>query len=229
MYLLAIDTSTNFAALAVATPEGALRVATPDAEQRHGRRLVPTIASLLREAGLALSDLDGFAVGLGPGSYTGLRIGLTAVKTLAYVTGKPIVGLDSLEVVAQNAPSDALHISVIADAQRGDLYTADFARTEPQGRLHRTTPTRIESRTEWESRLRDETWVLGPGLGRLSGELPESVRTSQPERNHPDPLQLAIVALNSWNSGRREETWTLEPLYLRRSAAQDQWERKTAP
>lgn len=229
VYLLAIDTSTNFAALAIATSEGAIRVASPDAEQRHGRQLVPTIASLLREAGLALTDLDGFAVGLGPGSYTGLRIGVTALKTLAYVSGKPIVGLDSLEVIAQNAPGDALRVSVIADAQRGDLYTADFARSEPQGILLRTTPTRVEPRTIWESRLGNETCVLGPGLARLSGPLPESIRVSQPERNQPDPHQLAMVALSTWSSGRREDAWTLEPLYLRRSAAEDQWERKTAP
>ncbi|WP_422927299.1 tRNA (adenosine(37)-N6)-threonylcarbamoyltransferase complex dimerization subunit type 1 TsaB [Singulisphaera sp. PoT] len=229
MYLLAIDTSTNSAAVAVAGPEGALLVAAPGSGQRHGRQLIPTIASLLSEAGLALADLDGFAVGLGPGSYTGLRIGLTAVKTLAYVTGKPVVGLNSLEVIAQNAPGEALSVSVVADAQRGDLYTLDLARSEPLGRLIASDSTRIEPRTAWESRLGKGTWVLGPGLDRLAGPLPDTLDVAPAAQNQPDARRLADLALRVWRSGLRHDAWSLEPLYLRRSAAEDQWERKAAP
>ncbi len=228
MYLLAIDTSTNYAAIAIAAPGRAFRVATPDAEQRHGRKLVPTIALLLQDAGLSLQDLEGFAVGLGPGSYTGLRIGLTAAKTLAYVTGKPLLGLDSLEIVARNAPTDALRVSVIADAQRGDLYTAEFRRSQPQAPLVRTSLTCVESRSAWQMRLTPDTWVLGPGLARLADPLPESTPVAPPEQNHPDGHQLAALAMDAWNTGQRDDPWSLEPLYLRRSAAEDQWERNTA-
>lgn len=224
--LLAIDTSTDRAALAVATASGDIHVATPDPALRHGRSLVPTLATLLRDAGLALADLDGLVVGLGPGSYTGLRIGLTAAKTLAYASGKPLVGLDSLEVVAQNAPPDALLISVIADAQRGDVYSADFARAEPSAPLLRTSPTRIEPRTEWASRLPEGTLVLGPALDRNTPPLPDSPRTLDPALNRPEPRQLALLALATWETGRRDDPFFLEPLYLRRSAAEEQWDRK---
>ncbi|MBX6311644.1 MAG: tRNA (adenosine(37)-N6)-threonylcarbamoyltransferase complex dimerization subunit type 1 TsaB, partial [Isosphaeraceae bacterium] len=129
MNLLALDTSTRHAALVVGRADGAIVLALADPATRHGRGLVPTLRDLLRRANLAPQDLDAIAVGLGPGSYTGLRIGLTAAKTLAYATGCPLIGLDSFEVLARNAPDDALMISVIADAQRGgDLYHAPFTR-----------------------------------------------------------------------------------------------------
>ncbi len=71
---------------------------------------------MLADAGLALRDIELIGVGLGPGSYTGLRVGVTAAKTLAYVTGALLVGFDSLEAVARNAPDQASRVSVVADA-----------------------------------------------------------------------------------------------------------------
>src|SRR4051794_26395153 len=103
--ILAIDTSTTRAAVAISTRGGAVHVAPDGGDRRHGRSLLPGVRAVLGAAGLAAGDLDFMAVGLGPGSYTGLRIGLTAAKTLAYATGRPLVGLDSLEVIARNAPA----------------------------------------------------------------------------------------------------------------------------
>jgi tRNA threonylcarbamoyladenosine biosynthesis protein TsaB len=224
--LLAIDTSTPRGALALATADGAVRVATPDPSQRHGRNLVPAIRDLLRAAGLAPADLDGFAVGLGPGSYTGLRIGLTAAKTLAYATGKPLVGLDSLEVIAANAPAEALRVSVIADAQRGDVYAADFARAEPSAPLVRTLPTRVEPLSAWSDRLTSPTYVLGPVVERLAGSMPGTALLGPPELHRPIAENLMQVAVGVWAAGRRDPPWFLEPVYLRRSAAEELWERK---
>jgi tRNA threonylcarbamoyladenosine biosynthesis protein TsaB len=222
--ILALDTSTPHAAVAVVTAAGAVQVATPDPGQRHGRNLVPTVRDLLRAAGLAPGDLDLIAVGLGPGSYTGLRIGLTAAKTLAYAAGKPLVGLDSLEAIARNAPEEARRVAVIADAQRGDVYAADFARAEPGGPLVRTVPTRIEPLARWLNRLAEGTVVLGPGVDRLRTPLPSSARRVEPSADWPDVRRLIDLAREAWQAGRRDDPWFLEPLYLRRSAAEDQWE-----
>jgi tRNA threonylcarbamoyladenosine biosynthesis protein TsaB len=225
--LLAIDTSTPRAALALGTVAGAIHTATPDPAQRHGRNLVPALHDLLRVAALRLSDLEAIAVGLGPGSYTGLRIGLTAAKTLAYALGKPLVGLDSLEVLAQNAPDDAARVAVIADAQRGELYAADFARNKRGGPIVRLAPTRIVTRSEWLDQLAAGTLVLGPGLDRVGSLLPGSVVAADPAMAWPDPVRLLAVARALWETGRRDEPWFLEPLYLRRSAAEEQWEQRS--
>ena len=228
--LLVLDTSTSRAALAVATAAGPVYTASPDPSERHGRNLVPAIRELLNRAGLAVSDLDGFAVGLGPGSYTGLRIGLTAVKTLAYVVSKPLVGLDSLEIIAGNAPADALEVSVIADAQRGDVYAADFARGVAGSPLERVRETRVVSFAEWSAGLSEATLVLGPAsaAGRLAERVPGFVlRPGNPDDRWPNPARMAELARVVWQSGRRDEPWFLEPTYIRRSAAEDLWEAKT--
>ena len=162
--LLALDTSTSRAALAVVTAGGKVRTAAPDPSARHGRALVPSVRRLLADAGLSVADLDGLAVGIGPGSYTGLRVGLTAVKTLAYALGKPLVGFDSLEAIARNAPESARRVSVIADAQRGDVYAADFARSGPGAPLTRIAPTRVVPVDRWAVELPDGAFVLGPAL-----------------------------------------------------------------
>jgi tRNA threonylcarbamoyladenosine biosynthesis protein TsaB len=230
--VLALDTATPRAAIAVATSGGAIHVARPDSQERHGRNLVPAIRDLLRQAGLDVGAIDLFAAGLGPGSYTGLRVGLTAAKLLAYAAGRPLVGFDSLEAIAWNAPVDALRITVIADAQRGDLYTADFARDAPGAALVRRRPTGIESCAGWAERLAlaPGTLVLGPALQRadVRSALPAQVQSPDPldDAHWPDARRLPELARILWQHDRRDDPWFLEPLYLRRSAAEDQWERK---
>jgi tRNA threonylcarbamoyladenosine biosynthesis protein TsaB len=220
--ILALDTSTSRAAVAVVTAAGAIAVAQADAHRRHGRDLVPSIHELLGAVGLTARDMALFAVGLGPGSYTGLRIGLTAAKTLAFVTGQPLVGLDSLEAIARNAPAAAVRVAVVADAQRGDLYTADFARPEPARPLVRRSPTRIESLADWTARLEAGTLVLGPARDRVARAA--SIAPADPEWNWPQGRCLVELAAEAWSSGRRDDPWFLEPLYLRRSAAEDQFD-----
>jgi tRNA threonylcarbamoyladenosine biosynthesis protein TsaB len=233
--LLALDTSTTRAALVVVPAGGGpARAACPDPDPsaRHGRALVPAIRALLAGAGLAPADLGGLAVGLGPGSYTGLRIGLTAAKALAYALGAPLAGFDSLEAVARNAPADALRVAVVADAQRGDLYAADFARDRPGAPLARAAPTRVVPLDRWAAALPDGAFVLGPALTvpRLADLVPARARhPDDPAANRPDPLRLAAFARDVWLSGRRDDPWFLEPVYLRRSAAEEQWDRLRPP
>jgi tRNA threonylcarbamoyladenosine biosynthesis protein TsaB len=224
--VLALDTSTPRAAVAVATAGGAVLVAASDPSRRHGRDLVPAIRALLAEAGLPPSALDAIAVGLGPGSYTGLRVGLTAAKVLAYAFDRPLIGLDSLEAIARNAPGDATRVAVVADAQRGDLYAADFARPAPGAPLERVAPTRIEPIASWTARLVAPTLVLGPGAARLPSLPAVAVAAEDDAAHWPDGRVLVAMAREAHRDGRRDDPYFLEPLYLRRSAAEDQWDRK---
>lgn len=221
--ILAIDTSTHYGALGIGLPDGRTWTTVTDPEQKHGRSLVPAIGKLLEQAGLAVGDLDAIAVGLGPGSYTGLRIGLTVAKTLVYATGKPLVGLDSLEAIARAAPADALRVAIIADAQRGTLYTADFDRIQAGGLLVRQTPTQIETAEAWLQRFEPGTLVLSPDIDRLRPALalPETVALGDAETGRPAAPALLALAREALERGERADPWFLEPLYLRASAAEE--------
>ena len=227
--LLALDTSTQQAAVALVAGSSRIFTARPDPEARHGRVLIPTIARLMSKAGLKTEDLDGFVVGLGPGSYTGLSIGLTAAKTFAFVEQKPLATFDSLELIAGNAPSDALRVAVIADAQRGDVYAATFAREAAGLPLVQVEPTAIRPFQEWAETLTPETLVLGPAAvsPNFSEGIPEFARRPEnPDDHWPSGEALAHLAVEVWESGVRAEPWFLEPAYFRRSAAEEQWEKR---
>jgi tRNA threonylcarbamoyladenosine biosynthesis protein TsaB len=226
MNLLVLDTSTERAALGLSTRLGRVYSAITEAGRRHGRDLIPQLAGILAVAGLTVEEVDVLAVGLGPGSYTGLRVGVMAVKTLAYVTGAEVVGLDSLEAMARNAPATAMRISVIGDAQRGDLYVADFVRQAPGAKPVPTQPTHIERLVDWLARLEPGQFVLGPGLNSPSirAAIPPELVPSDPGRNFPEGNALIELAGEIWTSGRRDDPWTLEPHYFRKSAAEEKWE-----
>jgi tRNA threonylcarbamoyladenosine biosynthesis protein TsaB len=226
MHLLALDTSTERAALAVQVTTGSWHETTTEASRRHGRDLIPRVRGLLEEGGLRAADLDVVAVGLGPGSYTGLRVGVTAAKTLAYVTGAALIGLDSLHVVGGNAPPEALRVTVIGDAQRGDVYVADLQRPVAGAPLQPISASHIEPLSAWLDRLEPGVFVLGPGLRspRIRSALPAGLIAGDPALNSPQGRHLIAMARQLLDRGQREDPWLLEPRYLRRSAAEDQWD-----
>jgi tRNA threonylcarbamoyladenosine biosynthesis protein TsaB len=228
--LLVFDTSTERAVIALATMSGGTFATATDAARRHGRDLIPQLRNVLEQAELTVADVQLFAVGIGPGSYTGLRVGLMAAKTLAYVAGAALIGLDSLEVIARNAPADATKVSVVADAQRGDVYSASFARASAGEPLLRTRATMIEPVSAWAERLVAGEFLMGPALNapKVRALLPDGVVLSEADSHFPTAAKLLECAHEAWLSGRRDDFWALEPLYLRRSSAEEQWDNRSA-
>jgi tRNA threonylcarbamoyladenosine biosynthesis protein TsaB len=219
--ILALDTSTVRAVVALGRADGAAFQAVGDPAIRQGRSLVPTIQQLLRQAGLAPTDLGAIGVGLGPGSFTGLRIGLTAAKTLAYALGLPLAGLDSFEAVARSAPAESQWIRVIADAQRGDVFAADYRRLEPGGDLERVGQVRLEAASAWLGGLVEGAYVMARDAARLGLMLPPTVEVAPESRTLADGRILIAMTREAADRGRRDDPWFLEPLYLRRSAAEE--------
>jgi tRNA threonylcarbamoyladenosine biosynthesis protein TsaB len=226
MKILAIDTSSDRAAVVLSVGNQEFWEANPTDSRRHGRDLLPAIRDLLGAASIRVADLNLIGVGLGPGSYTGLRIGLTAARILAYTSKADLVGFDSLEAVAGSAPPGAPRVVVVSDAQRGAVYTAEFRRTAPGSELAPVAATRIEPLESWAARLQPGTMVMGPGLasGRIRAAIPAGVATPSDEGRPSQAWALIELVARHWKAGRRDDLWTLEPNYLRRSAAEDQWD-----
>ncbi len=135
---LALDSSTAQLAVAVMDNDELLKEMNVSGERNHSVHMHPVLAQIVEEAGLTIDEIDGIAVGMGPGSYTGVRMAVTAAKTLSWAKGIPVVGVSSLNAIAwgglsfamrdYSAPADNEQHWVIPllDARRGQVYTALF-------------------------------------------------------------------------------------------------------
>lgn len=126
MKILGIDTSGRVGSICLAAAEKIIAEMSLDTEVTHTERLLPAIDLLLKQVGWGLADFGGLALAIGPGSFTGLRIGLATLKGFAQVYDLPIVGVSSLEVLAHNACDRSTPVAALMDARRGQVYAAVY-------------------------------------------------------------------------------------------------------
>ena len=126
MKILAVDTATTSCSVAVLDKEILLAESTMVRQQTHSKHLMEIIDYVADLSGIAISELDGFAVTRGPGTFTGLRIGMSAIKGLAMATGKPVVGVSSLDALAMQAAPSPYLICPLIDARRGEVYFSTY-------------------------------------------------------------------------------------------------------
>ncbi len=185
--------------------------------REHNRNLVPTVHTLLEKHGLKPADLTGIVVGTGPGSYTGLRIGLMLAKSLAYATGCRLIAVPSFHSLAAQV-TNADEVDVIADALKQTVYVQKFGIADTDCVRKPINELRAAKVIDWCASLSIGQTVTGPGLELYRGIIPGSVTTS-PE------FEGMIAAL--WNVARklptlsRAELFSLEPLYVRGSSAEE--------
>ena len=165
------------------------------------------------------------AVTTGPGSFTGLRIGVTFAKVFAYAVGCQVLGVNTLEVIASRAPREASAFWVVLDAQRQQLFAAAFARFE-RGELVSSQPTHVVDVEAWLENLSPGNTVTGPALAKLRARLPAEVRALDAGLWQPTAEAVGTLAWKSYSAGRRDDVFTLVPQYFRRTAAEEQWERR---
>jgi tRNA threonylcarbamoyladenosine biosynthesis protein TsaB len=229
---LILETSGRIGQVALSAGENLLAIRRLDEARRHARDLAPAVAQMLRGQGWRPRDLSGVVVSRGPGSYTGLRVGLMSAKTLAYATGCALLGIDTFAVIALQAPTDIELLDVMADAQQGKVYVQRFARVGTGNDWQPRTPLTIEALGEWlirraaESGPEKQVWVSGPGLHVHGRQLQDAVPIVSAERWDPQPESLLRLGLARFQAGERDDPWTVEPLYLRPSAAEEQWQRR---
>jgi tRNA threonylcarbamoyladenosine biosynthesis protein TsaB len=225
---LILETSGRVGQVALAEGEKVQHIRRLDEARRHARDLVPAIAELLAAAHWRPKEVQVVLVSRGPGSYTGLRVGIMSAKTFAYVTGCTLLAIDTFAAIARQAPAEAARVDVLADAQQQKVYVQSFTRsgTEPWAPA---TPLRIDRLADWLAQQHADAWVTGPGLHSYGSRLPKEMRTAPEVAWDPQPESLLKIGLERYRAGQRDDPWTLEPLYLRPSSAEEKWQKRLGP
>ncbi len=224
---LLLETSGRGGRVGLAVGASVTRAVSLDPARRHNRDLAPTVAGLLRAEGVTANDLTGVMVSVGPGSYTGLRVGVMSAKALAYATGCRLVAVPTFAAIAEQSPAEAEVVEVIADALQGQIYVQRFRRTSEIGwtsieELH------IEAAGPRLEKLTEGVWVSGPGVELFESSIATVVQRVELAQRLP-----GLDAL--YSAGRRlpalttDEVLRLEPLYLRGSSAEEKANRPGEP
>lgn len=229
MLILAIETSTSQSSVALIGEDGIVADAGLAVPRRHGEFLAPGIQFCLTQAGRRPADVTGVAVGLGPGLYTGLRVGIMTAVTFASARGLPAVGLSGLDVLAFQARHVQRLICATIDARRGELFWA-FYRSAPGG-VQRQTELRVGAPEVLAGELEgagEPCLVLGDGARRYTKQLDLG---SDADFEHVQPGQplardLGMLAAPRFVREETERATNLRPIYLRQADAKIGWEQR---
>ena len=222
MRALAIETSGRAGALAIIEDQQIVAQEVFPQGLKHAAELLPRLDGLLRSRGWPPKSLQELYVSVGPGSFTGLRIGITLAKTLAMISGAKVVAVPSTRVLAQNAPIEANHLLVLLDARRGSVFAARYEKLE--GRWMEREPAHLARLDDVLARAPRPIHVLGEGLRFHPLPTEPSVIACPPERWEPAVIHVARLGMAMAEAGEFTSEDLLAPLYLRRSEAEEKWE-----
>jgi tRNA threonylcarbamoyladenosine biosynthesis protein TsaB len=221
---LAIETSGRIGSIAL-VEDGNLRLEEqfPHGLQ-HAAQIVPMIDRLCATANCAPRELEHLYVSAGPGSFTGLRIGITLAKTLSFATGAKIVAVPSVRVLVENAPSDAKHVIIVLDAKREQIFTARFERSS-DGWVERET-AHLDSLSAMLERSPRPVHLLGEGVPYHEKFIPrdEQIITTPSETWRARAGAVAVLGMELAQQRVFEDPFRLTPIYIRRPEAEEKWE-----
>ncbi len=230
MPILAIDTATMVSSVAVADKDRLLAELTVQTRLTHSETLLPHVEQALKLAGVEKAALEGVAVSLGPGSFTGLRIGLAAAKAIAYGLDIPIFGIPTTEALAWHYPVPGVAVVPFIDAQKGNVYSAVY-QWQDDG-FEEISPVQVYTMEEaLELCGAQPVHVLAVGdmaVKRLAGreDLPSNVQVPPPHVVMPRAANVAMAGLKRLATGQADSVMNLEPVYIRRSEAEVLWEKR---
>lgn len=235
--LLAADTSTAIYSVALCNDDRILAEAVIDGRRLHSERLLPAVAWLLGEAGLTLADIDLLAISIGPGSFTGLRIGAATWKGLAFANDLPLVGVPTLDAMTRLAtPSHGSYHAVLLDARMKEVFAAVY-QFDHDGRI-KVLPDQACSIDQFIAQAR-ELPDFDPGLLTLTGDgaqlYQDRLREAWPAAAIASPIlsvprasAVALEAISLRDAGVTTDAALVNPVYLRKSQAEVNREKKLA-
>jgi tRNA threonylcarbamoyladenosine biosynthesis protein TsaB len=227
MLVLGLETSTSRSSVALVDHERVVASASLGMPRRHGEFLAPAISFCLEQAGVDASRITGVAVGLGPGLFTGLRVGIATAQAFAAARRLPVVGLAGLDVLAFRVRYSRRSICTAIDARRGELFWARY-RTSPGG-VQRVGDLQVGTVQQLAAELEatgEETLVIGDGALRYRAELAhvDGAEIAGPDLAWPDAADLAELAVPRFVREQTQQPPDLQPIYLRQADAKIGWE-----
>ncbi|HEV8290568.1 MAG TPA: tRNA (adenosine(37)-N6)-threonylcarbamoyltransferase complex dimerization subunit type 1 TsaB [Tepidisphaeraceae bacterium] len=226
---LAIETSGRIGSVALLDENGAIEEREFPHGLQHAAGLIPLIDELCSKRGWIPSDLHHIYVSAGPGSFTGLRIGITLAKTLAFATGANLVAMPTMRVLVENAPPEAQHAIIVLDAKREQVFTARFERVDQKWIEHE--PPHLESLSAMLERSPRPVHLIGEGIPFHQQYIPKT------------DSQIVITPQDAWRAragvlarlgsqmaleGKFVDPFILEPIYIRLPEAQEKLQARQA-
>lgn len=215
--LLAVDTSGMLGSFAITDGSQMLFERQLNDGQRNAQSLVAEVDRAFRTLNIASKDFQTVAVSIGPGSFTGLRVGLTFAKTFAWLNQASLVAVDTLQAIALQAPADVETVTAVIDAQRGELFAGTYRWDADCGCRVLMNPVVVST----QDSLSADYPLMGPGLLKLRPEVAAAHRLL--DSSFWDPRASSIATLGTQMAQRRQFSTpeSLEPVYIRLSYAEE--------
>ena len=228
---MGIDTSAKFCNLSLIEDEDIIvEHAINDSRKKHSSILVPTIKDLLKTIDLKIEKINGIAVSIGPGSFTGLRIGLCVAKGLCYTRSLPLLGIPTLDAMAFPLKEIPYLICPVLESKKDEIYDVVFRGGESLQRIMDYKCEDIQSLLARLSPLKEKKIFLGDGIKKYRDIIKEKIGKDalfiDSQLNLPVATSIAFLGLNKIKKGEEDDISTLSPFYLRKSEAEIIWEKK---
>ena len=195
----------------------------------HSKRMLSSLERLMHETNTQWHELDALAISLGPGSFTGLRIGLSTVKGLAMASSTPLIGVSSLDGLAGQFPFSPLLICPLLDARKKETYAA-FYRSDSRGKISRTSDYLVLPPEDIIERIHEPTLFIGDGAEvykeLLQERLGEQAIFAPPQLNFAKASSIAFLALSLWQQKKFLDPASAVPIYIRPSDAEINFNKK---
>ncbi len=233
MLTLAIDSSTDILGLALMESGQLKGEYNLSLKRQHSEKLLPLLEQIFELLEIKAEDLDGVAVAIGPGSFTGLRIGITTAKMLGRIFSIPVKGISTLEIMA--AGSDGDYILPLLDARRERVYFSFYQKNKEKKSLfleeiNKAASARMSKLPEMLSKYQDKEITI---VGEMTAEVAHilerqgfSVRQTAAEKNFTRAAVLARLGQDYLNSGLEDDIYQLKPAYLKQPQAEINWQQK---
>ncbi|PAB59347.1 tRNA (adenosine(37)-N6)-threonylcarbamoyltransferase complex dimerization subunit type 1 TsaB [Anaeromicrobium sediminis] len=231
MKILSIDTSSIVSTVSIIDEHKLIGEEIVNSKLTHSEKLMPAIDRVLKNCEFTIDDIDVISVALGPGSFTGIRIGIATAKALAHSKGKNIIGVSTLDGLALNMPMCHMLVCPILDARRNQVYTAVYKWDKDNLEIIRKHEAiELDEVLEYLMARPESVVFLGDGVEKyreiIEEKLKDKAYFAPRSVNMPRASSIGEIALKRANSNDFDNLYGLNPIYLRKSEAERQYEEK---